>query len=118
MNTLKRATVLLAALLGFAATQALADDAAPAATSQAVKLSDAELDNVTAGSAIVSTAIFNAGNAEVLKFNEDPTFPHAHCVNCGGSNPFDGKARFITVVNPARTVMKCVASIGGVSICP
>lgn len=116
MKTIKGATILLAAALGFAATHALADNTVPAPKSQAVKLSDAELDNITAGSAFVETVVFNPGNANVLRINEGYT--NVHCVNCA-PNLFDGgKARVIYVVNPAQTVFKCVGSIGGVSFCP
>lgn len=110
MNTLKRATALLAALLGFATTQALAGNA--------VKLSDAELDNVTAGSAMVVTVVYNPGQASVQHVND--TFTNVHVVGLpeGVENPFDGgKARIIMVTNPARIVFKCAGSINGVSIC-
>lgn len=111
MKTIKHAMVLAAAISGLAAIPAFGE------TSQAVKLSDAELDNITAGSAMVTTAVFNPGNAFVQKFNET----NAHVVGLpeGTENPFDGgKARVIMIVNPARTVMKCSGSVGGVSICP
>lgn len=113
MKTIKRAMVLLAAVAGLAAFPAFAEN------TSAVKLSDAELDNITAGSAMVATAIINPGNAFVQKFDE--AFSNVHVVGLpeGVENPFDGgKAKFIMIVNPARTITKCSGSVGGISICP
>ena len=113
MKTIKHAMVLVTAISGLAAIPAFAEN------SQAVKLSDAELDNITAGSATVATAVINPGNAFVQKLNE--TFTNVHVVGLpeGVENPYDGgKARVIMIVNPARTVMKCSGSVGGMSICP
>ena len=113
MKTIKHAMVLVTAISGLAAIPAFAEN------SQAVKLSDAELDNITAGSATVATAVINPGNAFVQKLNE--TFTNVHVVGLpeGVENPYDGgKARVIMIVNPARTVMKCSGSVGGLSICP
>lgn len=107
MNTIKHATIIAAALAGFAATQALADTVAPALPSQAVKLTEAQLDNITAGSATVLTAVLNPGNAFVFKADD---LTNAHCVNCGD---FGGNGRLILVVNPARTVSKCTGSLQG-----
>jgi hypothetical protein len=119
MKTIKGATILLAAALGFAATHALADNTMPAPKSQAVKLSDAELDNITAGSATVITQVVNPGNAFVLRYNEGFTNVHVVGLPEGVENPFDGgKFRFIMITNPALTVLKCAGSIGGVSVCP
>jgi hypothetical protein len=113
MKTIQRALVLVAALSSLAAVPALAEE------SHAVKLSDAQLDNITAGSAMVVTAVFNPGNAFVQHFNETLSNVHQVGLPAGVENPFDGgKAKFIMVVNPARTVMKCAGSIGGTSICP
>ena len=105
MNTIKQATILVAALAGFAATQALADTVAPAQASQAIKLSDAQLDNITAGSATILTAVLNPGNAFVFKADD---LTNAHCVNCGD---FGGNGRLILIVNPARTVSKCTGAL-------
>lgn len=113
MKTIKHAMVLVAAISGLAAVPALAE------TSQAVKLSDAELDNITAGSAMVMTAVINPGNAFVQKFNE--TFSNVHVVVGlpADQNPYDGgKFRFVMVTNPAQTITKCSGSVGGMSICP
>lgn len=51
--------------------------------SKAVRLSDAELDKISAGDAQVFnggglTLVFNPGNAQVLKFNKN----HIVCINC------------------------------------
>jgi hypothetical protein len=108
MKTIK--LVVVAAAFGLTAP-------ALAGNSGAVKLSDAELDNITAGSAMVSTAVLNPGNASVMKVNG--TNIHIVGLPEGVENPFDGgKARVLMVVNPARTVFKCSASVGGVSSCP
>jgi len=51
--------------------------------SKAMRLTDAELDKVTAGDAQVSnggglTIVLNPGNADILKFNHH----HIVCINC------------------------------------
>ena len=45
---------------------------------KAVRLSDAELDKITAGASDGLTFIFNPGNANVLKFNRR----NFVCINC------------------------------------
>jgi hypothetical protein len=116
MKTTIRKTVLVIAAFA-ASMSAFAQGPAlqtPQGTNSAVKLSDAELDNITAGSgALVAIVIFNPGNASI-----DNAGTGFHCVNCA-PNPFDGgKARLILIQNPARIVSHCVASIGGMSFCP
>jgi hypothetical protein len=73
------ATALAGALMAFSTGLA-------AQASSAVKLSDADLDQVTAGSGAISqVVIFNPGKAEVLKINGRPgaEMPsHATCINC------------------------------------
>jgi hypothetical protein len=82
MKTMKRSMLLLSAVLAMASTAALAEDAAlekaGVATSKAVKLTDAELDNVTAGSGLVATGIFNPGNASIFRLTDS----RIQCVNC------------------------------------
>lgn len=113
MKTIKHAMVLVAAISGLAAIPAFGE------SSQAVKLSDAELDNITAGSATVMTAIINPGKALVTKFNSDLTNVHAVVGLPADQNPYDGgKFRFVMVTNPAQTITKCSGSIGGISMCP
>lgn len=77
------AVVVGGALLALSASAAAAD-ALP--RSSAVKLSDAELDRITAGAGAISQVlIFNPGKAEFLKTNGRPgaELPsHATCVNC------------------------------------
>lgn len=107
MNSIKQATILFATLASFTTGQALADTVAPSQERQAVKLSDAQLDNITAGSATVLTAVLNPGNAFVFKADD---LTNAHCVNCGD---FGGNGRLILIVNPARTVSKCSGSLQG-----
>src|SRR5690349_1854883 len=51
--------------------------------SKAIRLTDAELDKITAGTAEVInggglTIVLNPGNANVLKFNKN----HIVCINC------------------------------------
>ena len=74
MNMIKR-SLLVAAGFAFVAANAFA---------QPVKLTDAELDNITAGSALVSHAVFNSGNASVFKLSGDPASGSARlvCINC------------------------------------
>src|SRR5258708_26595076 len=102
---MKRSMILLAAVFAMASTSVLAQntsaDKADTAISKSVVLSDAELDNITAGSATVFTLVLNSGNASVLKVND--SFTNAHCVNCS-PNPFGGDAHSILIHNPAQTV--------------
>lgn len=97
MNTIKR-SLLVAAGFAFMAANALA---------QPVKLTDAELDNITAGSAIVTTAVVNPGNASHFKISGDPTTGRAHlvCVNCAELPP--GIDQLHIVQNPSGTVFHC-----------
>jgi hypothetical protein len=108
MNTLKRATILLAALLGFAATQqALADNAAPAKASQMVALSDAELDNITAGAVI--TLISNPASPHSdLRVAGN----HGLCINCGDPLIPEGSGRFVNIVifKPDGTIKNICAT--------
>src|SRR5436190_5450283 len=101
---MKRSMILLAAVFAMASTTVLADNSAvdkTAANSKAVALTDAELDNITAGSATVIMAVFNSGNASVIKF-DDPT--NAHCVNCVSPSPFDGHAKIMSIQNQGHPI--------------
>ena len=64
--------------------------------SKATRLSDAQLDQITAGAAISVVAISNPGNAEILKIN--PAGTHGTCVNCGLVPPTDGGATGLMIV--------------------
>jgi len=98
MKTIKRSMILVTAVLAMASTAAIAEDAAlekaGVATSKAVKLTDAELDNVTAGSATVLMFVFNSGNASVFRPAEDGGF---HCINCVDAPP--GISKLMLIVN-------------------
>lgn len=111
----KRSVMLVAALFAVVSSSALADktavDKTDTATSKSVVLSDAELDNITAGSAVVFTAVLNPGNANVLQIN---SLTNAHCVDCF-PNPTGGNVRVILIQNPSHTVFKC--SGGGLGLC-
>jgi hypothetical protein len=103
----KRSVLLLAAVLAVASTSALADqtaaDKAAAPTSKSVVLSDAELDSITAGAAIVGTVVFNNGNASVFRATDS----RVQCINCAELEGA-GISKAIIVINPARTVFRCV----------
>jgi len=98
--------ILLAAVFAMAATSVLAQNSATdktdAANSKAVVLSDAELDNITAGSATVGVAIFNAGNASVFQLGTNGI----KCINCDELSGL-GVTKLIVVRNPAHPLM-CV----------
>ena len=82
--TMKRSMVVVAAVFAAMSTSALADDGATKAATQAesaaVKLSDAELDGITAGAGALSEVIVvNQGKgAEVLQQSNT----HVTCINC------------------------------------
>src|SRR4051812_45156176 len=105
---MKRSMILLAAVFAMASTSVFAQntsaDKADAAVAKSM-LSDAELDNITAGSAMVVTVVFNNGNASI-----EPTIGnHFQCINCADF-PLPGVTKLVGVVNPARTVIHCVGS--------
>ena len=97
----------LAAACSMLATNALAEDSPVAhQPSRAIPLSDAQLDEITAGATTQLHVILNNGNADKLKFGD-----HLQCVNCfGGSS--DGKAIHLQVItNPAQTIVHCSPSL-------
>ena len=100
MKLIRLSMILLAAVLGFATTDALAGDAA---RPHAVKLSDAELDNITAGSAVV--LLFNPNaKAQVGSLSD------RICINCM-SNPFgDARGGLIGVSNPKGLTVHCIGA--------
>jgi len=65
--------------------------------SAAVRLSDIQLDQVTAGAATSVVAISNPGDAEILKIN--PAGTHGTCVNCGLIPPADSATGLHTFIN-------------------
>ena len=111
MNMIKR-SLLVAAGFAFVAASAFAQDVVTAKTepvvSQAIQLTDAELDNVTAGSALVSHAVFNSGNASVFKLSGDPASGSARlvCVNCT-EVVFPGVEHIHAVQNNSGIVFHC-----------
>jgi hypothetical protein len=102
MDTMmKRSMVALAAAFAALSTSALADTATAKAVQQtkptAVKLTDAQLDGITAGAGAFSEAvIFNPGKAEVLKINR----AHVTCINCVPIDVPDGTSGVMNVRTP------------------
>ena len=98
----------LAAACTMLATGASAEDTSAAQQpSRAVPLSDAQLDEITAGATTQLHVISNSGNADKLKFGD-----HLQCVNCFGLST-DGKAIHLQIIqNPAQTVIHCSSSLG------
>ena|SRR6185503_6706379 len=84
---------ILAVLFALSAA-ALADGGAQ--RSNAVRLTDAQLDQITAGAAISVVAITNPGNAEMTKIN--PAATHGTCINCGIVPPADNGASGLMIV--------------------
>lgn len=84
------AVAVAGALLALSASAAAGD---AAVKSSAVKLSDAELDQITAGAGAFSeNVIFNPSKHSVEKFNGRPgaSLSHHTCINCV---PSDGVSR-------------------------
>jgi hypothetical protein len=107
MDTMKRSLLAAVAGLALVASGAFAQNVDPKtapAVSQAVQLSDAELDNITAGTAQHTTVVMNAGKANVFNFDG---VKRAQCINCA-EFPVPGVERLHVVINPAQTVFKCV----------
>jgi hypothetical protein len=91
----------LAPLSGFADDRS-ADARQLSPTSRAERLSDAQLDQVTAGAIEFALhAVFNPGNADNSKTNGNQL--HFVIGNSG-----DKASGVVFIVNPARTVFKCV----------
>src|SRR2546430_1897482 len=98
---MKRSMILLAAVFAMASTSVLAQntsaDKTDTAASKSVALTDAELDNITAGSATVGVAIFNAGNASVFQVGANGI----KCINCEELSGL-GITKLIVVRNPQK----------------
>ena len=111
MRSVKGFVLALAVLL---ATAVRADDAAlkeaaaiqaAQAASGAVSLSDAELDKITAGAvSFAQHLILNPGNADVFKVRANRIL----CINCLGQTGNGETTGAVVIVNPARTVSRCV----------
>jgi len=94
---------LLALLALFAWLSPVQADA-PAPTSKAVQMSDAELDQVTAGNASVVILLFVPGNASIFKISGDDIL----CINCLGQTGNSGVSGSITITTPNKTITKCI----------
>jgi len=71
--------------------------------SRAVMLTDAQLDEITAGAVDMIQVNINNGNAMVDKSANG----HVHCVNCIPVAPELDKARLQIINNPSQTVTHC-----------
>ena len=98
MNTIKRS--LLAAAAGFAIVAANA-------FAEPVKLTDAELDNITAGSVLSAHIISNSGQASVFRSNIDSAGVSGHlvCVNCALTAGLPGVEHAHVVQNPSGMIV-------------
>jgi hypothetical protein len=103
---MKRSIVVLAAAFAAMSTSAFAENGAGAANiaqqskSSALKLSDAELDRITAGAgALTEVFIFNRGEANVRQGNGH----HLTCVNCDPTVVPGGATGAVVVITPNRT---------------
>lgn len=84
-------------------TTAVADTPqAKPSMSRAAILSDAQLDQITAGTVVMQHVIINHGNAVAESGNSNT---HLHCVNCVPA-PVD-KGHLHNIVNPSHTVTHC-----------
>jgi hypothetical protein len=107
MSTMKRTLVSVAAALAVASASALA---------QGVKMSDEQLDQVTAAGALSLVAISNPGKANVGR-NLTLQRGHATCINCAELFPAGnqgGTGGVILVVNRKFTlenpIVRCVGA--------
>jgi hypothetical protein len=103
---MKRSIVILAAALAALSTSALAEDATAhpvqQMTSGPVKLNDAQLDAITAGSEAVSEIVlFNRGKANVLQISDN----HLTCVNCLSMDVSAGTWGFMNVMTPKGKII-------------
>ncbi len=89
-KAMKRTVVALAAAFFAVSTGAFAEARKP------VALSDAQLDQVTAGGAITVKAVFNAGKAHV----EHSNMRHVTCINCETVSHTGSTATALTVIKP------------------
>lgn len=91
---LMKGSVLLAVVLAVWSSGVLAE---------AIKLSDPELDAITAGNAQV--VIANSGNSDAFNLKENKHGVHGVCINCEGTPPSNGPAvGVLTVENRGRGV--------------
>ena len=103
-NVKRLMVAAVTALFAAISMSAMADEVAQAAKPQAVRMTDAQLDQVTAGGATSLNVIFNPGNADVSKLN--PANNHATCVNCDlGITPPPGTSGVTAVFTPNGTLI-------------
>lgn len=107
MGTMKRTLVSIAAAIAVASTSAVA---------QGVKMSDEQLDQITAAGALSLVAISNRGNANVGR-NLTLQSGHATCINCADLLPMPNEGRtggVVVVVNRKFTlenpIIRCVGA--------
>ena len=114
MDAMKRTLISVAAAFAVASTSAVA---------QGVKMSDEQLDQITAAGALSVVAISNPGNAKVAR-NLELQSGHTTCINCAEliSTPNEGRAAGVIAVmnrkfdglnNPI--IFRCVG--GGAGFC-
>ena len=109
MNTMKRTLV--------AAATAFALASSTSAAAEGVKMTDAQLDQVTAAGALSVVAISNPGKANVS--NLDFSGGHSTCINCAEvfPAPHQGKtAGVVLVVNRKFTLENPIVRCVGVGI--
>jgi hypothetical protein len=107
MNTIKRTLVTALTVFAFTSSSAMA---------QGVKMSDEQLDQVTAAGAISVVAISNPGKANV-GHNLEIVTGHATCVNCAElfPTPNGGRTAGVVVVvnrkfNLENPIIRCVGA--------
>ena len=108
MVTMKRRLVAIAAALAVASTTAVA---------QGVKMTDKQLDEITAAGAQAALLLSNPGNANVMRNPEFSQKGASICINCAELAPFPtegGTGGAVAVTNPAGFRFTCIA--GGVSV--
>jgi len=104
MDAMKRTLISVAAAFAVASTSAVA---------QGVKMSDEQLDQITAAGALSVVAISNPGNADVAR-NLDLQSGHTTCINCAEVLPPNagGTGGIVIVVNRKfgfdNPIMRCV----------
>ena len=94
----------LAPLTGFAEDNSL--DASKLSTiSRAERLSDVQLDQITAGQASTVLIMFNPGHQQILMDSDNRS--NLLCINCLGSvTPPGETSRILIVNNPAKSFTK------------
>ena len=105
MDAMKRTLVSVAAAFAVASTSAVA---------QGVKMTDEQLDQITAAGAISLVVISNPGNANVAR-NLDLQSGHATCINCAEVSPvpLSGRTGGVVAVVNKKFPDAMVRCIGG-----